>query len=62
MDDFDTFAKKRLENYSSDIVVEGHYHQGKILETKNQTYVNIPSLCCDKKYYVLNKTFFGVEI
>ena len=62
MDDFNSFAKKRLLNYSSDIVIEGHYHQGKILETNNQMYVNIPSLCCDKKYYVLNKSFFGVEI
>lgn len=62
MDNFDSFARKRLENYSSDIVVEGHYHQGKTLKTKNQTYVNIPSLCCAKKYYVLNKIFSGVEI
>jgi UDP-2,3-diacylglucosamine hydrolase len=48
---------KRIENYDSDIIIEGHFHQGKSFTSNNQLYVNIPSLCCDKKYFVLNNTF-----
>lgn len=49
MENFEEFAARRVENYKSDIIIEGHFHQGKSFEIKNQLYVNIPSLCCDKK-------------
>jgi UDP-2,3-diacylglucosamine hydrolase len=58
MKDFDSFAKKRLQNYNSDIIIEGHFHQGKSYDFQNKTYVNIPSLCCEKKYFVLEQNFF----
>lgn len=57
MDNFEEFAMKRIENYDSDIIIEGHFHQGKSFISNNQLYVNIPSLCCDKKYFVLDNTF-----
>jgi len=62
MNDFDSFAKRRLQNYRSKIVIEGHFHQGKIYEAENQTYVNIPSLCCNKKYFVLLEGFIEKEL
>lgn len=62
MKDFDSFAKKRLKNYKSKLVIEGHFHQGKIFKDENQTYVNIPSLCCNKKYFILEDEFKGVTL
>lgn len=50
IENFETLVKKRLENYSADIVIEGHYHQGQRYSFENQEYVNIPSLACEKKY------------
>ncbi len=62
MSNFDEFAKKRTLNYSSDIIVEGHFHQGKIYKTKNKLYVNVPSLSCDKKYFVLHNNEFKEKV
>jgi UDP-2,3-diacylglucosamine hydrolase len=62
MDNFNEFAKRRIQNYSSDIIIEGHFHQGKSFQFNNQLYVNIPSLCCEKKYFILEKDFKGVDI
>ena len=58
--DFKSLAIKRISNYKSDIIIEGHYHQGKTYNIDNKTYVNIPSLCCDNKYTVFrNEKFEG---
>jgi UDP-2,3-diacylglucosamine hydrolase len=51
---FDTFIKKRVENYDADLIIEGHFHQGYI----SDKYINIPSLCCDKKYVTYNHNKF----
>jgi len=57
MKNFNEFAKKRLSNYKSDIVIEGHFHQGKTYKDDKQLYVNVPSLCCEDSYFRLNKVF-----
>ncbi|RXJ99973.1 UDP-2,3-diacylglucosamine hydrolase [Arcobacter sp. CECT 8989] len=62
IDDFDSFAKKRLSNYDTDLVVEGHFHQGKTFKSEKQTYINIPSLCCSKQYVLFDGEFAGVNI
>ena len=62
MKDFDSFAKKRLVNYNSDIVIEGHFHQGRSYEEKNKLYINIPSLCCDKKYTIFDEKFITTQL
>lgn len=62
MSNFEQFAKKRMDNYTSDIIIEGHFHQGKQFKLNNQLYVNVPSLCCDKKYFILNKDFVGESL
>ncbi|APW65085.1 UDP-2,3-diacylglucosamine hydrolase [Poseidonibacter parvus] len=63
MKDFNLLVKKRINNYKSDIIIEGHYHQGSTFEFKDKKYVNIPSLCCDKKYIkIINYEFIGVNI
>jgi len=45
---------KRINNYKTDIIIEGHYHQGETFNIDNKKYINIPSLCCSKKYIRLN--------
>lgn len=63
MKDFKSLVLKRINNYKTDIIIEGHYHQGKSFKLENKEYINIPSLCCDKKYMKLNNSeFIGVNI
>lgn len=62
MSNFEEFAKRRLSNYDCDIVIEGHFHQGKSLLYKEQFYLNIPSLCCSNEYTILNNEFEGVYL
>lgn len=63
MRDFKFLVQKRINNYKTDIIIEGHYHQGSTFEFKDKKYINIPSLCCDKKYMkIINNEFIGVSI
>ncbi len=63
MKDFKSLVSRRVNNYNSDIIIEGHYHQGSTFELKNKKYINIPSLCCDNKYIKLNDyKFIGENI
>ncbi|WP_122893311.1 UDP-2,3-diacylglucosamine diphosphatase [Arcobacter peruensis] len=63
MKDFNLLVEKRINNYKSDIIIEGHYHQGSTFEFEDKKYINIPSLCCDKKYMkIINNEFIGVNI
>lgn len=58
IENFEDIVKKRLINYNSDIIIEGHYHQGLEFIFDNKKYINIPSLCCDKSYIkVIDKEF-----
>ena len=56
IEDYNLFIEKRIENYSTDIVIEGHFHQGNI----SDKYINVPSLCCDNRYltFINNKFIF----
>ncbi|WP_026803414.1 UDP-2,3-diacylglucosamine diphosphatase [Aliarcobacter lanthieri] len=47
---FEKIAKKRLKNYNSNIIIEGHYHQGSSFNFENKEYINVPSLCCQKSF------------
>ena len=58
MRNFKEIVTKRLENYTTDIVIEGHYHQGDIYNIDEKEYINIPSLCCQNKYIVFNNLEF----
>jgi len=63
MENFKKIINKRINNYKTDIIIEGHYHQGSTFEFENKKYVNIPSLCCDNKYFKLNNyKFIGENI
>jgi UDP-2,3-diacylglucosamine hydrolase len=52
---FRWFANKRIKiykkqtNYAYNLIIEGHYHQGK----QHKNYINISSLACDNKVNIL---------
>lgn len=58
---FEHLVRKRVNNYNTDIIIEGHYHQGKIFSINHKKYINIPSLCCQKRYIRLNNLEFKGE-
>jgi len=55
---FDDFIKERVESYASDLIIEGHYHQGVIKDD----YINVPSLACDNRYIQFSKDIFSYRI
>lgn len=55
---FEELAKKRVENFEADIIIEGHFHQGKEYDFGTKRYVNVPSLCCSSEYMVLKENIF----
>ncbi|MDO5045208.1 UDP-2,3-diacylglucosamine diphosphatase [Campylobacter sp.] len=50
---FKNLAAKRIQNYTDEIVIEGHFHQGDIFEFQNQQYINVPSFACERSYFVV---------
>lgn len=50
---FDNYAKKRLGNYSSDIVIEGHYHQGAKFENSGKIYINLPCFASNQRFFIV---------
>jgi len=48
-------AKMRRYNafYEADVVIEGHYHQGKQYTIGKQKYINVPSFACEQSYFVV---------
>ncbi len=61
MKNFEEIVSKRVKNYDVDIIVEGHYHQGNKYFIDKKVYVNIPSLCCQKKYIKIDNLEFKGE-
>ena len=61
MKNFEHIVSKRIKSYKTDIIVEGHYHQGDIYNIDEKKYINIPSLCCQKKYVVIKNLEFKGE-
>jgi len=57
-DGFEEFCRKNVEKlrrkYEFDILIEGHFHQGKHFSFNGIKYYNLPSFAC-------NKSFFRVE-
>jgi UDP-2,3-diacylglucosamine hydrolase len=48
---FDEIVLKRLSLYKDvDIVIEGHYHQGKESTQDSIRYINLPAYVCTKEY------------
>jgi UDP-2,3-diacylglucosamine hydrolase len=61
MKNFEEIVSKRVKNYNTDIIIEGHYHQGNSYFIDEKRYINIPSLCCQKKYVLIKDLEFKGE-
>lgn len=60
---FEKIVTKRVNNYKTDIIIEGHYHQGDSFVINGQKYINIPSLCCSDTYIQITEfEFLGKRI
>ncbi|NQY20725.1 MAG: UDP-2,3-diacylglucosamine diphosphatase [Campylobacteraceae bacterium] len=59
--DFKSLIGIKINNYSSDIVIEGHYHQGDQIEYENRFYINIPSLLCSNEYVLIKEGFIKTK-
>ncbi|RXJ98873.1 UDP-2,3-diacylglucosamine hydrolase [Arcobacter sp. CECT 8986] len=55
---FEELALKRSKNFDADMIVEGHFHQGKEYTFDKKRYINIPSLCCSQEYSILKDEQF----
>lgn len=63
MKNFKEIVSKRVKNYNTDIIVEGHYHQGDSYFIDEKIYINIPSLCCQRLYTkIIDSKFQGENI
>lgn len=54
--DFEHFRDKAsqiIQKTSSDIIIEGHYHQGVIVNIDTKQYIGLPSLVCKKSFFVV---------
>ena len=54
MDNFLEFVNRRVGLYKTDLVIEGHFHQG----YKDSRYINIPSLACSNQYMIYSENEF----
>ncbi len=61
MKNFEEIVSKRVKNYDVDIIIEGHYHQGNSYFIDEKMYINIPSLCCQKRYIKIDNLEFKGE-
>jgi UDP-2,3-diacylglucosamine hydrolase len=55
---FTQFIHNRVQSYNTDLIIEGHYHQGYI----DNRYINIPSLACDNSYMIYKNNQFSFNI
>lgn len=53
--DFNTVAKQRYAKYGVDkaLIIEGHYHQNVIINTKECKYINLPTFAYERSFFVV---------
>ena len=54
-DDFIEFVENRIYNYNTDLIIEGHFHQG----YQDDKYINLPSLACTEEYTIFKNNQFS---
>lgn len=55
MQHFEAFIKERLQGVQidTDILIEGHYHQGVGFKIKNFEYINLEAFACKQRYFIV---------
>lgn len=63
MDNFKEIVSKRVKHYDANIIIEGHFHQGKEYIIDEKRYKNIQSLNCSNEYVILcDNKFIGKSL
>ena len=50
---FKELIAKKIDNYKSDIVIEGHYHQGCEFKINGKDYINLPCFASERSYFIV---------
>lgn len=54
---FEDFILQRLSNkYICNYFIEGHFHQNRVLNIDNFTYINLGAFACNQRYYVVQSS------
>lgn len=62
IENFEKIAQKRVTFYpDKKVVIEGHYHQNKMIVTDNIKYFNLPAFSCNNKYVILKLAQGNIE-
>lgn len=53
--DFNALAEQRYAKYQANgaLVIEGHYHQNAIIDTKECKYINLPTFAYERSFFVV---------
>lgn len=51
--DFRSVIAPKIVKYSANLIIEGHYHQGKSLKFNEKEYINLSSFACDKRIFIV---------
>jgi len=53
LENFEKKIKEKLKLYDYGIIIEGHYHQNRILHFQDREYINLPAFICTKSYILI---------
>jgi metallophosphoesterase len=50
---FEELMSRHLRGYNANIIIEGHYHQGRQFSIYDRFYINLPCFACEQSYFVV---------
>lgn len=50
---FEELMSRHLRGYNANIIIEGHYHQGRQFNIYDRFYINLPCFACEQSYFVV---------
>ncbi|MGF7441827.1 UDP-2,3-diacylglucosamine diphosphatase [Campylobacter concisus] len=50
---FEELMSRHLRGYNANIIIEGHYHQGRQFNIYDKFYINLPCFACEQSYFVV---------
>ncbi len=55
LDNFENFISKRVfDKYKCDYFIEGHFHQNRVFNLKEFSYINLAAFACNQRYFTVN--------
>ncbi|ALF48099.1 UDP-2,3-diacylglucosamine diphosphatase [Campylobacter concisus] len=50
---FEELMSRHLRGYNANIIIEGHYHQGRQFNIYDRFYINLSCFACEQSYFVV---------